>query len=185
MVMYRFLLLFFIISAFTSFNRPFANNFVTSDALVTFISKANLETITAKSKELKGTLDIQKRTFSITIPISSFEGFINALQKKHFCERYMETVKHPGASFKGKIIEDIDLSVPGTYTFRSKGILMIHGVEKERIVEVKAVVKNGQILIDSKFPVVLEDHGIKISSMNTIVISKTVNVDVKITLIPG
>jgi len=144
-----------------------------------------LETITAKSKELKGTLDVQKRTFAITMSIASFEGFINALQKKHFCERYVESAKFPTATFKGKIIEDIDLSVPGSYTFRSKGILMIHGVEKERIIEVKAVVKNGQILIDSKFPIVLEDHGIKISSMNTIVISKTVSVDAKITLIPG
>ena len=183
--MYRFFLLLFTVFTFTSFNIPFSNNFVASDALISFVSKANLETITAKSKELKGTLDIQKRTFAINMPICSFDGFINALQKKHFCDRYMEGVKFPGSSFKGKIIEDIDLSVPGTYTFRSKGILTIHGVEKERIIDVKAIVKNGQILVDSKFSVILEDHGIKISSMNSIVISKTVGVDVKITLIPG
>lgn len=183
--MSRFFLLLFIVFVFTSFNRPFSNNFVTSDALVSFISKANLETITAKSKELKGTLDVQKRTFSISMPICSFEGFINALQKKHFCERYVEGAKFPDASFKGKIIEDIDLSVPGTYIFRSKGILTIHGIGKERIIDTIATVKNGQITISSKFVVLLEDHGIKISSMNSIVISKKVGLDVKITLIPS
>ncbi len=179
------LLLLLTVFLFTSFSRPTANTFVAENAIVSFVSKANLETIIAQSKELKGSLDIQKRTYSITIPICSFEGFLNALQKKHYCERYVEGAKYPTASFKGKIIEDIDLSVPGTYSFRSKGILSVHGVDKERIIETKAVVKNGKIAIDSKFSILLEDHGIKISSMNSIVISKTVSVDVKLNLIPG
>jgi hypothetical protein len=52
----------------------------------------------------------------------SFQGFNSPLQKEHFNENYVESDKFPEASFKGKIIEDQDLTVDGTYELRAKGI---------------------------------------------------------------
>ena len=46
----------------------------------------------------------------------------------------METELFPNSTFKGKIIEEVDLSVPGEYKIRAKGKLNIHGVEIDRIV---------------------------------------------------
>ena len=167
----------------SSFNLYNSTVFVTNNGVVSFLSKASLEKIKAQSNELKGTIDISKRTFSFTLPLTSFQGFFNSTQKKHFCEKFVEAPKFPDAVFKGKIIEDIDLSVPGIYTVRGKGILTLHGVEKERIIDAQVTVKEGQVSIESKFPIPLEDHNIKVSKTNTIVIAKIVNVDVKIVMI--
>ena len=50
----------------------------------------------------------------------SFQGFNSPLQKEHFNENYVESDKFPDASFKGKVIEDVDLSKDGTYEVRAK-----------------------------------------------------------------
>jgi len=57
------------------------------------------------------------------------------LQKEHFNENYLESDKYPEASFKGKIIEDIDLDKDGEYEVRAKGELTIHGIMQERIIK--------------------------------------------------
>ncbi len=161
------------------------DNFVSKEGVVSFVSKANFEKITAKSTKLSGTLDIRKHKFSFTIPICSFEGFVNNLQKKHYCEKYVEGEKYPSASFKGKIIDDADLSVAGTYNIRAKGILTLHGVEKETIISATVIVKDGLISIDTKFVIQLADYNMLLSKVNTLVIAKNVDVETKINMIPG
>jgi hypothetical protein len=136
--------------------------FTTNTGMISFRSEAPLELINAESKELKGALDADKRTFAFRIRIRSFEGFNSPLQKEHFNENYMESVKIPEALFSGKIIEDIDLTMPGTYTIRAKGVLNIHGVPRERIIKSDVEVKNGVMKIKSNFTVLLSDHHIPI-----------------------
>ncbi|MBI3501463.1 MAG: YceI family protein [Bacteroidetes bacterium] len=172
----------FIALACTSFCPHSSDELAIQTANVSFVSSANFETIKGASTDVKGTVDVSKRTFSFSIPLSSFQGFINAQQKKHFNEKFVESPKYPETSFKGKIIEDVNLAVPGTYTVRGKGMLLLHGVEKERIIDAKITVKEGQISVDSGFSIPLEDHGIKVSKMNSLAIAKVVNVTVKIAL---
>ncbi|MBS4065195.1 MAG: YceI family protein [Chitinophagaceae bacterium] len=136
--------------------------FTTNTGMINFRSEAPLELINAESKELKGAVDADKRTFAFRIRIRSFEGFNSPLQKEHFNENYMESVKIPEALFSGKIIEDVDLTIPGVYTIRAKGILNIHGVPRERIIKSDVEVKNGMIKIKSNFTVLLSDHNIPI-----------------------
>ena len=62
-------------------------------------------------------------------------GLTIPLQKDHFNENYLESTKYPNATFTGKIIENVDLSVDGVYTIRAKGKLNIHGIEQERILK--------------------------------------------------
>jgi YceI-like domain len=136
--------------------------FTTNTGMIRFRSDAPLELINAASKELKGAVDTEKKTFAFRIRINSFEGFNSPLQKEHFNENYMESVKIPEALFSGKIIEDVDLAVPGNYNIRAKGILTIHGVARERIIKSVVEVKNGTMKIKSNFTVLLSDHNIPI-----------------------
>jgi len=129
---------------------------------VEFFSKAPKELIHASSDQLRGAVNIDKKTFAFKLSIASFVGFNNALQREHFNENYMETPLFPEASFVGKIIEDADLTKNGDYYIRAKGKLMIHGVVQERIIKVHLTCKNGTIIIQSDFIVSLSDHGIKI-----------------------
>lgn len=145
---------------------------------INFSSEAPKELISASSKKLKGILDIDKRTFAFRIDIASFSGFNNTLQREHFNENYMESNLFVAATFKGKIIEDIDLRKDGSYSIRTKGKLNIHGIEQERIIKVLVVVKKGKISVKSDFNVSLTDHNIKIPRVMNDKLSPEIQVSV-------
>ncbi len=145
---------------------------------VSFVSDAPLERIAATSKTLKGVIESSTSTFAFTIDIASFHGFNSPLQRVHFNENYMESGDYPLATFAGKFIEDIDLTVDGTYDIRVKGKLNIHGVEKERIIKSTLLIKQGTLHITSHFTILLEDHEIRIPKVVLQKIAKVVNVEV-------
>ena len=134
----------------------------TTSGKISFRSDAPFEVIRASSNDLIGLLDITKNNFSFKIDIRSFQGFNSPLQKEHFNENYMESDKYPDASFKGKIIEDVDFSTDGTYQVRAKGILTIHNVPQERIIQSDITVKKNLLTVHSNFTVLLSDHNIPI-----------------------
>ena len=96
----------------------------------------------------------------------------------------MESDKYPEASFKGKIIEDVDLSVDGTYQVRTKGILTIHNVPQERIIQSDITVKKNIITIHSAFTVLLSDHNIPIPMVVNQKLANEIKVEVNATLEP-
>ncbi len=129
---------------------------------VSFHSNAKLELIKASSAQLKGIIDVERRTFAFSVSIKSFDGFNGPLQKEHFNENYMESDKYPAASFSGRIIEEDDFTKDGTYNLRAKGKFSIHGVEQERIVQGDITMKNGIMKLVCAFTVLLSEHEIKI-----------------------
>src|SRR6476469_7728532 len=85
-----------------------------------FVSDAPLEHIEASSDQLSGGIDISTREIYFELRIVSFNGFNSALQREHFNENYMESDVYPKATFKGKIVDAVDLSKNGTYSVRVK-----------------------------------------------------------------
>lgn len=156
----------------------------TKQGKVTFHSDAPHELIYASSNELKGAVDIKKKTFVFKINISSFYGFNNPLQREHFNENYMETSFYPESEYTGKIIEDVDLTKDGEYKVRAKGKLKIHGVEQERIIKASISIKKGKLSIKSDFPVLLADYNIKIPRIVSDKLSPVIDVLVNCTLVP-
>jgi polyisoprenoid-binding protein YceI len=154
------------------------------DGTAKFTSEAPLEVIKAQSEEMNGVIDCATKNVAFSIEVASFEGFNSSLQKEHFRENYMEVDKYPKATFKGKIIEDVDFKKTGTTMVRAKGIFMIHGVEKEKIVKVKLAIKEKVIGIDTEFEVPLEDHNIKIPKVVNQKIASLITVNIKGTLKP-
>lgn len=163
---------------------PAPRLYKTGDAKINFRSDAPLELIRASSNSLLGLLDTAKKNFSFRVPISSFEGFNSRTQREHFNENYMQTEQYPEASFKGKIIEDIDLSKDGTYIVRAKGMLNIHGVEKERIIKTELTIRNGSINLKSNFTVLLSDHDIPIPKVVYQKLANEIQVEVTANLQP-
>ena len=94
----------------------------------------------------------------------------------HFNENYLETNRYPKASFSGKIIENIDWEKNGTYEVRSKGKLIIHGQEQERIIRGTIKVSDGLIQLRSAFTVLLEEHQINIPKIMFQKISEEIQV---------
>lgn len=149
-----------------------------------FFSEAPKELISASSKNLKGFLDISRKTFAFKIDIPSFVGFNNPLQRGHFNENYMESTVYPHATFKGKIIEDVDFGKEGNYDIRAKGKLNIHGVEQERIIKVMLSIRKGKLTAKSDFTVLLSDHNIKIPRVVNDKLSPEIKVTVDASLQP-
>lgn len=149
-----------------------------------FLSDAPLEIIKASSKNLAGAINISDRSFSFLIPTKTFEGFNSSLQRTHFNEDYMETAIYPNSTFKGKIIEEVDLSVPGIYKIRAKGKMYIHGVENDRIVRCDLIVSENKIDVKANFTVFLADHNISIPSILNQKIAEEIKLDISFTLIP-
>jgi len=157
---------------------------VCKDGTTAFKSEAPLELIQAKTNKTSGAVDQKAKTVAFAVDINSFEGFNSALQKEHFRENYMETDKYPMATFKGKIIDEVDFTKKGVVTVRAKGIFTVHGTEKEKIVKVKLNIKDNGIEIETEFEVPLEDHNIKIPKVVNQKIASVITVSVKAILRP-
>ncbi len=158
--------------------------FTCRDGVTRFTSEAPLELIKAQSHKTTGVIDCATKNVAFSIDIDTFEGFNSGLQKEHFRENYMETAKFPKATFKGKIIEDIDFSKPGITVVRAKGIFNIHGTDKEKIVKVKIHIKDKEISIDTDFEVPLEDHNIRVPKVVNQKIASIILVEVNAVLKP-
>ncbi len=129
---------------------------------VSFVSDAPLERITASSRSASGILDIKNRDFVVRIPMRSFAGFNSPAQSEHFQENYVESRTWQSALFEGRIIENTDLSAPGTYAVRAKGKFTMHGVSRERIIPCDLVVSSTGLRVTGRFDVALAEHGIRI-----------------------
>jgi polyisoprenoid-binding protein YceI len=173
----------FFLPAHTAFKNQ--DTYSSNTGIIRFTTKGPLGLIKAESKKLIGTFDAEKKSYAFSILIASFEGFQNDLQKKHYNEKYMESAKIPQATFKGKVIEDIDFNTPGTYSVRAKGIMTIHGVEKETIVKSKMIVKAGQIAIESNFNILLGDYNIKIPTIVSQQVDDNISVEVNTVMSPA
>lgn len=139
-----------------------AQLFIGESVAVSFRSDAPLELIEAASESLRAAIQTDKKTFAFRIRINSFTGFNSSLQQEHFNENYLESGDFPEAVFKGRIIEDVDLSVPGRYIVRAKGTLEVHGVSRERIIRSEVVSDGTQLKLTCDFTIPLADHSIEI-----------------------
>jgi polyisoprenoid-binding protein YceI len=144
---------------------------------VSFTSDAPLELIQASSKKLAGIVNFEKGTFAFSLKVNSFEGFNNPLQKIHFNENYLESQKFESITFVGKIIEKEDFSKLQKYTIRAKGILTVHGIEKERIIKVDLEIGQNLINVSANFTVLLDDHEIFVPQIVNQKIAKEIKVN--------
>jgi hypothetical protein len=174
---------FLVLVLVTGFTRQPALYF-TESGRVYFSSDAPLEFIEATSDELAGLLNLEDRSFSFTIPMVSFQGFNSALQRTHFNENYLESEKYPHSTFNGKIIEDLDFAKEGTTIVRAKGMLNVHGIDRDRIIRCKIEVATGRIVVESVFQVPLADHKIKIPNIVQQKIAEVIDVKVQFEMRP-
>lgn len=158
--------------------------YVCKDGIIKFTSEAPLELIKAQSNKTNGAIDISNKNVAFSLMVESFEGFNSGLQREHFKENYMETNKYKTATFKGKIIEDIDFAKNGTYAIRVKGTFNIHGTEKEKIIKGKITVKDNEVYVEASFEVPLQDHNIRVPKVVNQKIASIIMVEVKATLKP-
>lgn len=131
---------------------------------VSFVSNAPLETITAKSSELKGVLDLSNSTFAFSFQVSTFEGFNSPLQQEHFNEHYLETSRFPKAAFTGNMIGRRPCNEACDQEITARGKMTIHGITKVISIPVRLKVdpQTSELHAEATFEALLEDYGIDI-----------------------
>ncbi len=153
---------------------------IAADGRVHIQSDAPLEVIKADSEVLQGVIDPGSNTFAFSVRINSFQGFNSQIQRTHFLENYMEEKKYPNATFEGRFIEDIPFDTPGVYSVRAKGMLLIHGVTRERIIRGDLMIMEESVFIRTDFFVPVSDHGISIPKIVNQKIAEEIAVTIEI-----
>ncbi len=140
------------------------------------------ETIVAESNTLEGKFDIATRKLNFRQSLNQFRFSQGELQKKDAQEKYWETDKYPYATFKGSIINDIDFTKNGEYEVTARGILGMHGVEKEAKLPAIVTVNNGTIYVQASFSIYLSDYNIKIPRLVVLKVSEVFEASANLTL---
>lgn len=151
----------------------------TNNAEINFVSEAPLELIKASSSNCQGILNTETGEFAFRIFIKSFDGFNNPMQREHFYENYMEVSLYPDATFAGKLIDPMDINNEEKQSHRAKGELKIHGVTKEKIIDVQLHKEDDSILFNASFEVPIIDHNIEIPNIVRQKIAEKIYVEVK------
>jgi polyisoprenoid-binding protein YceI len=146
-------------------------------ATISFKSTAPEENISAKSSALSGILNLEENKFAFSVAINTFQGFNSELQRIHFMEDFMENEKFPNASFNGKLVDKFDTSL-ANQKVRAKGQLEIHGIRRERIIEVEITKTTKGFNFICSFNSLLADHGIRVPKVVFQKIAQTIKIDV-------
>lgn len=139
-----------------------AQKYITDQSNIIFFSEAPIENIKAENKEATSLFDIVTGEIVFSVPIKGFT-FRKSLMQKHFNENYLESDKHPKATFNGKMTQ-VDLS-GAKKTATAKGALMIHGKTREVTITGDLQKKGDRIFMEAVFPVKLKDYSIKIPKL--------------------
>lgn len=150
---------------------------ISKNAELSFFSTAPIENIDAKSNLGVSALNTKTGDIFFKVLITTFQ-FRNSLMQDHFNEDYLESDKYPYAEFKGKILENIDLTKDGSYPVTVQGQLTLHNVSKDYSVKGNLVVKSGIVSASSRFDVSLADHHIAIPRLVADNIAEVVQVSV-------
>lgn len=156
------------------------NIFRSHKGRVTFISKAEMETIVATSDFLKGVLSPDDDSFAFEISISSFMGFNSPLQQEHFNENYLESGRYPSATFMGSFIEKVNFEKERETQVRAKGMLTIHNISQPIIIPVEMEITEDQVIGNCSFFISLHDYDIKIPRIVSKKIAEDINIQVHV-----
>ena len=141
-----------------------AQIFSTNKGIVSFNSHAPLEDIFAESKTLNAAINTTTKMVAAKIKINTMT-FENSMQQEHFNEKYMESDKFPIGQFSGTITDDVDLTKEGVYNITAKGKLMLHGVGRDREIQLKITVSAASVSVETSFKVKVEQHKIQIPKL--------------------
>jgi len=152
-----------------------AQVYVGEKCSISFFSATKLENIDAVNTVTKPVFNAKNGTFAIKASQTAFT-FKSSFMQEHYNENYIESEKYPYATFTGKVNETIDYSVNGTHTVTIAGNLDLHGVSMPRTITGTIEIKDGLLIMNSKFDVKVADHKIKVPSLYVEKIAEVIQV---------
>ena len=155
---YLFLFIFLLVNQIFS-----QEKYLEKDGYISFFSHSLVEDIKADNNQVLSIIDKGTGEIAIQLLMRSFQ-FKKALMQQHFNESYIESHKYPKAIFKGYILNFNELDSQNSES-EIKGMLTIHGKDKEISVRAKVEITEGQINISGDFIVEVANFDIKIPAV--------------------
>jgi len=148
--------------------------YLTKEGYISFFSHSLVEDIKADNYQVLSIIDKKTGEIAIQLLMKSFM-FKKALMQEHFNQSYVESYKYPKATFKGFIINLKELDNQNG-ALEIKGILSIHGKEKEISIKANVQILKDQINLSGNFMVEVADFDIKIPIVVRNNIAKTIKI---------
>ena len=154
-----------------------AQNYITKNGKLSFFSKTPIEDIDAVNNQAMSVLNTQTGEIVFSVLVNGFL-FKKALMQEHFNENYLESVKYPKATFKGKITDltKVNFKNDGVYNVTVTGDLYLHDVTNKITVPAVIEIKGGKLKANAVFKVKPDDYKITIPKVVENNISKTIEV---------
>lgn len=161
------------------------SKYSTKTGTISFFSNTGMEDIAATNKKAVCVLNAETGQMEFAVLMNGFE-FKKALMQEHFRENYVESVKYPKSTFKGKVenMSAINLKKDGVYNATIVGDLTLHGVTKQVKTTGTFTVKNGKVSANSVFTILLADYKIEIPAAVKDKISPEMKITVDVQLEP-
>jgi len=157
---------------------------MTREGHVHFFSSTPIEDIEADNHQMRGCVDAATGELAGQIQRSGLH-VEKAWMEEHFNESYVESDKHPKATFLGQIQDWSDALSDGTSRkVVAKGSFNIHGVEQPADISGELQWTGESWALSAQFDVSLEAHNILIPAVVKDNISPVIAVDVHATLNP-
>jgi polyisoprenoid-binding protein YceI len=174
---------YFILIIFLAVSKLYSQGkYLTKEGYVSFFSHSLVEDIKADNRQVLSVIDTETGEIAVQLLMRSFL-FKKALMQQHFNESYVESHKFPKATFNGHILNYKELNNQNDET-EIKGILTVHGKDKEVSVIAKFQFEKDQIDISGDFMVEVADFDIKIPSVVRNNIAKVIKVTFELKHIP-
>jgi polyisoprenoid-binding protein YceI len=157
--------------------------YATASGQTSFHSSTPAEDINAVNKKTQAILNTTTGEIAVLMNMRDFD-FPNELMEEHFNENYIESVKYPRATFKGKLDQPVNITQNGRNELAATGTFTVHGVSQPRTLKGTLVVKDGKLQLDSEFEVALVDHKIEVPKIVFVKIAQIIQVKASYTLTP-
>ena len=156
-----------------------AQKYITRAAEVSFLSDTDaIEVVAAKNDQVGAVIDLSNGDLAFQVQMRAFH-FKIALMEEHFNENYVESDRFPKATFRGRFV---DFPLPNLLTEQElsvKGVMDMHGVQKEMTFAVVLSWQDGSLQGTSSFDLRCSDFNIEIPKIVSDKISNEIQVTVK------
>lgn len=156
---------------------------ITRNGTIRFFSEAPLENIEAVNKQVSSALDLETGEFVFRVLMRAFQ-FEKALMQEHFNDNFVESHNHPNANFVGRVVNlhEIDIGSRTPQEVTVEGRLTIKGVTREISETGSLTWKEGVIMGESVFSILLADYDIRIPAAVSRNISPEIEISVDLEL---
>jgi len=163
-----------------------------ADRIVKFVSDAPFEDFDGTTDRIDGYIiwdgdtlisngaELAGADFYFEVELDGLDTGIG-LRNRHMREKYLETHDYPYVSFAGSVVHAIP-SGNGGYSAETVGTFDLHGVKRERTLEVRIEPDSSGYLVTSSFDVSLKDHDIEIPKLMFLKINEIIAVEISFAL---